>query len=121
MHIDHAILCEFATVSANGLHSFMHVFDKTTFQNGTPMGVRGFLAVKLSDLPESSELEVYMTDDAQVIGEKGRLMKGNIKGPMSQIVFRFGIPIEKTGTYTFWARLEGGEPVRLTQWTAEQK
>lgn len=121
MHLDYALLCEFATLSSNGLHSFMHVFDKTTFQKGTPFGVRGFMAAKFSDLPVESELEVYLTDSNNVVLEKGKLMKGKIKGPAAQVVFKFAIPVPAAGAYTFWARESGGEPVRLVQWTAEEK
>lgn len=121
MHLDYALLCEFATLSNNGLHSFMHVFDKTTFQKGTPFGVRGFMAVKMSELPTEGELEVYFTDAENVVMEKGKLMKGKLKGPAAQVVFRFALPVPKAGTYTFWARLDGGEPMRLVQWTAEEK
>jgi hypothetical protein len=121
MHLDYALLCEFATMSTNGLHSFMHVFDKTTFQKGTPMGVRGFLAAKFSDVPAEGELEIYITDANNVVLEKGRLMKGKVKGPATQVVLRFAIPVSAAGTYTFWSRMEGGEPVRLVQWMAEEK
>ncbi len=121
MHLDYALLCEFATMSTNGLHSFMHVFDKTTFKKDTPLGVRGFMAAKISELPEEGEMEIYMTDEQNVVVNNGRLMKGKMKGPVAQIVFRFSIPVEKPGVYTFWSRLEGGEPVRLVQWTAEEK
>ena len=121
MHLDYAILCEFATLSSNGLHSFMHVFDKTSFQKGTPMGLRGFLGMKISQLPEEGEMEVYMTDSANVVVEKGNLMKGKVKGPAAQIVFRLTLPVQKADVYTIWGRIDGGEPVRLVQWTAEEK
>lgn len=85
------------------------------------MNVRGFMAVKFSDLPAEGDIEVYFTDSENVVLEKGRLMKGKIKGPAAQVVFRFALPVEKAGAYTFWARLDGGEPVRLVQWTAEEK
>lgn len=121
MHLDYALLCEFATLSKNGLHSFMHVFDKTTFQQGSPMGVAGFLALKISDVPNEGELEVYMTDANNVVLERGRMMKGNVKGPSVQIVLKFATPVPGVGMYTFWARMDGGEPVRLLQWVAEEK
>jgi hypothetical protein len=121
MHIDYALLCEFATLSNNGLHSFMHVFDKTTFQKGTPIGVRGCMAAKFSGIPEEGELEVYLTDANNVVLEKGKLMKGKVKGPVAQVVFRFTIPVPTAGVYTFWVRMDSGEPMRLVQWTAEEK
>jgi len=121
MHIDYALLCEFTTVSNNGLHSFMHVFDKTTFKTGTPLGVRGILATKLSEVPTEAELEIYLTDENNVVLEKGHLMKTKVKGPVTQAVLRFALPVPRAGVYTFWARMEGGEPMRLVQWTAEEK
>ncbi len=121
MHIDYALLSEFATLSTNGLHSFMHIFDRTSFQPGAPLGLRAFLGVKLSELPEEGDLEVYVTDSANVVVEKGNLMKGKVKGPSAQIVFRITLPVAKPDTYTIWVRLGGGEPQRLTAWIAEEK
>jgi hypothetical protein len=121
MHIDYALLCEFSTVSNNGLHSFMHVFDKTMFKPGSPLGVRGILAAKFSEVPAEAELEIYLTDENNVVLDKGHLMKIKVKGPFTQIVSRFGLLVPDVGVYTFWARMDGGEPMRLVQWTAEEK
>ncbi len=122
MHLDYALLCEFTTVSANGLHSFMHVFDKTMFKKGSNLGVHGFLAAKFSNLSAGdAELEIYVTDEQNVILEKGHLIKTVAKGPGTQIVFRFAVPVPRLGIYTFWARIGGGEPTRLVQWVAEEK
>lgn len=85
------------------------------------MGVRGFLAAKFSELPSETEMEVYITNAENVVLEKGKLMKGKVKGPAAQMVFKFAMPVPGAGVYTFWARENGGEPMRLVQWTAEEK
>lgn len=85
------------------------------------MGVRGFMGMKVSELAPEGELEVYVTDANNVVLEKGKLMKGKVKGPTAQLVFRFALPVPAAGVYTFWARMDGGEPMRLVQWIAEEK
>ena len=108
-------------MSVNGLQSFMHVFDKTTFKPDSQMGMRGFLAVKISDIPAESEMEIYMTDSANVVIDQGRIMKGKIKGPAAQIVLRVSVPVKDAGTYIVWGRMDSGEPMRLLTWGAEVK
>ncbi len=121
MHLDYALLSEFASLSVNGLHSFMHVFDKTAFKENTSLMLRGFLAVKCSELEGENACEIYMTDKNNVILDKGHIMKGKIKGPAVQIVLKIAVPIPAPGTYSLWIRVENGEPKRLLMWSAEVK
>jgi hypothetical protein len=119
---DFALLCEFASLSVNHLHTFGHVFDRTTFADGAKPGLQGFLAVKLVGLPGECEVEAYLTDAQQTLVPNAQLFKGKVKGPQATIVVRVpGLAVPDFGEYTFWARVDGGEPMRLTTWTAVQK
>ena len=119
---EYALLCEFATMSVNGMQSYMHVFDRSVFQPGTPKALRGFFATRLVDLPQESTLEVYMTDVTNTLVEKGQLFKNKVKGPGANIVIRIGgIQVPTAGEYSIWGRVDGGEPMKLCSWTADEK
>ena len=115
-------MCEFATMSVNGMQSYMHVFDRTMFQVGTPMVLRGFFAARLVGLPTEASTEIYLTDSTNTLVDKGQLFKNKLKGPGANIVIRIGgIKVPSAGEYSVWARVEGGEPMKLCTWTAADK
>lgn len=119
---EYALFCEFATMSVNGMQSYMHVFDRTMFQAGTPMVLRGFFATRLVGLPTEGEMEMYLTDSSNTLIDKGQLFKGKIKGPGANIVIRIGgVQVPKIGEYSVWGRVDGGEPMRLCTWTVDEK
>ncbi len=119
---EYALLCEFASLSANGLQSYMHVFDRTTFQKGAPMALRGFFGTRMVNLPETAKLEVYITDGSNTLVDGGSLFKSEIKGPSANIVARIpGLPVKGAGEYKVWARVDGGEPLHLCSWDAVEK
>jgi hypothetical protein len=119
---EYALFCEFATMSVNGMQSYMHVFDRTMFQAGTPMVLRGFFAARLIGLPAEANTEIYLTDESNTLVDKGQLFKNKLKGPGANIVIRIGgIKIPKAGEYSVWARVEGGEPMRLCTWNVDEK
>ncbi len=109
-------------MSVNGMQSYLHVFDKTTFQVGTPLMLRGFFAARLIGLPVESGLEIYLTDGTNTLIDKGQLLKGKLSGPNANLLIRIqGIQVPGFGEYSLWARLDGGEPLRLCNWTATLK
>lgn len=119
---EYALLCEFATMSVNGLHSYMHVFDRTGFQEGNAMVLRGFFATRLTGLPAESQLEIYLTDHNNTLVGKSELFKNKVKGPSANLVIHIGgIQVPGVGEYSLWARVDGGEPVRLCSWEAFTK
>ncbi len=106
-------------MSANGLQSYIHVFDRTTFQPGAPVLLRGFFASRLINLPEESNLEVYVTDGSNTLVDDGQLFQGQVKGPAANIVARIpSLPVKEAGEYRIWARADSGEPVHLCTWDA---
>jgi hypothetical protein len=116
---EYALICEFATMSVNGLQSYLHVFDRTTFQPGAPVALRGFFATRLVHLPEENDVEVYVTDGKNTLVDGGQLFKNKIKGPAANLVARIpGLQVKSTGEYRIWARINGGEPVQLCTWEA---
>lgn len=116
---EYALFCELATLSVNGLHTFVNVFDRTNFAVGAPKALRGFFATRFEGLSPEHEIELYMTNAEKILVEKGNLYKGVVKGPGAQIVMRIpGVPIAGNGEYIMWARFDGGEPMRLCSWTA---
>lgn len=119
---EYALLCEFATMSVNGMQSYMHVFDRTVFQPGTPMVLRGFFAARLVNLPAEAKAEIYLTDSGNTLIDKGQLFNGSLKGPGANIVIRIGgVQVPQAGEYSIWARVETGEPLKLCTWmVAEQ-
>jgi hypothetical protein len=115
---DYALLCEFATMSVNGMQSYMHVFDRTAFQAGAQKVLRGFFATRLVGLPAEAQVEIYLTDATNTLVDKGQLFKNKLKGPGANVVIRIGgIAVPAVGEYTIWARVDGGEPLRLCSWT----
>lgn len=116
---EYALLCEFMTQSTNGLHSYMHVFDRTMFKADAPTVLNGFMAVRFRDLPAESDLEIYMTDANNVLLEKGKVFKEHVKGSNVHVVARIrGLQVPEVGEYRFSARIDGGEPIPLCTWTA---
>jgi hypothetical protein len=119
---EYALFCEFATMSVNGMQSYMHVFDRTVFQTGTPMILRGFFAARLIGLPAEATTEIYLTDGTNTLIDKGQLFKNKLKGPGANIVIRIGgIQVPKAGEYSVWARVDGGEPIKLCTWVVDEK
>jgi hypothetical protein len=119
---DYGLFCEFATMSVNGMQSYLHVFDRTVFQAGQPMVLRGFFAARLIGLPAESNTEIYLTDSSNTLINKGQLFKNKLQGPGANIVIRIGgINVTQAGEYSVWARVDGGEPLRLCNWYAEHK
>lgn len=119
---EYALLCEFATQSTNGLNSFMHVFDRTMFPAGEQPVLRGFLAMRLTHLPEAPNVEVYVTDASNTLVEKGTMFKQQIKGPNANLLVRIGgMTVPKAGEYRIWSRVDGSEPLELCTWYAEEK
>jgi len=119
---EYALLCEFATQSVNGLNSFMHVFDRTTYPTAEQIILRGFLAVRFTHLPESSNLEVYVTDGSNTMVERGTMFKQAIKGPNANLMVRIGgMAMPGAGEYRIWARIDGAEPLELCTWYADVK
>ncbi len=117
---EYALLCEFATQSTNGLNSFMHVFDRTTFPANDKVVLRGFLAVRFTHLPEAPAIEVYVTDASNTMVEKGTMFQQTIKGPNANLLVRIGgMNIGKAGEYRIWARVDGAEPLELCTWYAD--
>lgn len=109
-------------MSVNGMQSYMHVFDRTVFPTGQPMVLRGFFAARLIGLPPEGEMEIYLTDASNTLIDKGQLLKSKIKGPGANIVIRIGgVQVAKTGEYSVWGRVDGGEPIRLCHWTVDEK
>lgn len=107
------------TQSTNGLHSYMHVFDRTMFKPESPLVLNGFMAVRFRDLPAESEIEVYVTDANNVLIEKGKVFKEKVKGPNVHVVARIrGLQVPSEGEYRFSARIDGGEPIVLCNWLA---
>ena len=121
-HKEYALLCEFATQSTNGLNSFMHVFDRTTVSSEDKVVLRGFLAVRITHLPEAPAIEVYVTDASNTMVEKGTMFKQAIKGPNANLLVRIGwMTMPKAGEYRIWARVDGAEPLELCTWYADVK
>lgn len=119
---EYALLCEFATMSTNGMQSYMHVFDRSTYPTGTPLVLRGFFATRLTGLPAEGEVEIYVTDADKTLVEKSQLLKNKIKGPSANVVIRIGaLQVPKAGEYSIWCRVDGGEAMRLCSWIAEEK
>ena len=99
-------------MSVNGMQSYMHVFDRTVFQPGTPAVLRGFFAARVIGLPAESTMEMYLTDSSNTLIDKGQLFKNKVKGPGANIVIRIGgIQVPKVGEYSVWGRVDGGEPI----------
>ncbi len=116
---EYALICEFASMSVNGLQSYIHVFDRTTFQPGAPVALRGFFATRLINLPVESEMEVYVTDGSNTLVDGGQLFKNKISGSAANLVARIpNLPVKSVGEYRIWARVDGGEPVHLCTWDA---
>lgn len=119
---EYALFCEFATMSVNGMQSYMHVFDRTVFQKGTPMALRGFFGARLTGLPAEGEVEIYLTDSSNTLIDKGQLFKNKMKGPSANIVIRIGgVLVPSAGEYSVWGRVDGGEPMKLCSWNVEEK
>ena len=119
---EYALFCEFATMSVNGMQSYMHVFDRTMFQAGTPMVLRGFFASRVIGLPAEAEMEIYLTDSFNTLIDKGQLFKNKVKGPGANIVIRIGgIQVPGVGEYSVWGRVDGGEPIKLCTWMVDEK
>ena len=119
---EYALLCELATQSTNGLNSYVHIFDRTNFPAGSPMALRGFLAARFTRLPESPNIEVYLTDATNTLIEKGTMFKQTVKGPNANLIVRLGgMVVPKPGEYRVWARLDAGEPIELCTWHADVK
>ena len=119
---EYALFCEFATMSVNGMQSYMHVFDRTMFQAGTPMVLRGFFATRVIGLPAEAEMEIYLTDGSNLLIDKGQLFKNKVKGPGANIVIRIGgIQVPGAGEYSVWGRVDGGEPIKLCTWMVDEK
>lgn len=117
---EYALLCELATQSVNGLNSFVHVFDRTMFPAGEVMVLRGYLAVRLTHLSENPRLEVYVTDGANTLVEKGTMFQQTVKGPNANLLVRIGgMVVPKPGEYRIWARIDGGEPLELCTWYSD--
>lgn len=109
-------------MSVNGMQSYMHVFDRTMFQTGTPMVLRGFFATRVIGLPAEAEMEIYLTDSSNTLIEKGQLFKNKVKGPGANIVIRIGgIQVPGAGEYSVWGRVDGGEPIKLCTWMVDEK
>lgn len=116
---EYALLCEFMTQSTNGLHSYMHVFDRTMFKADAPTVLNGFMAARFHDLPEETDLEIYVTDANNVLLEKGKVFKEKVKGAQVHVVARIrGLQVPSVGEYRFWARIDAGEPMPLCTWLA---
>lgn len=116
---EYALLCEFMTQSTNGLHSYMHVFDRTMFKPDAPVALNGFMAARFRDLPEETDLEIYVTDANNVLLEKGNVFKEHVKGNNVHVVARIrGLQVLGVGEYRFWARIDAGEPMPLCTWLA---
>lgn len=119
---EYALLCELATQSTNGLNTYVHIFDRTNFPAGQPIVLRGFLAVRFTRLSATANVEVYVTDEANTLLEKGTMFKQAIKGPNANMIVRIGgMAIPKPGEYRIWARLDSGEPIELCTWHADVK
>jgi hypothetical protein len=119
---EYALLCEFATMSVNGMQSYMHVFDRTVFQAGAPRVLRGFFAARLVGMPLEAKMEIYLTDSANTLIDKGQLFKNTVKGTNANIVIRIGgIQVPAAGEYSIWGRVDGGEPIKLCTWMVEDK
>lgn len=118
---EYALLCEFLTQSANGLYSYLHVFDRTNFKDGSPFILNGFLAVRFRDMPEGANLEIYVTDGNNTLIDKGTVFKQQVKGANVHIIAKLrGFTVPKLGEYHFAARIDGGEPVALCTWVADK-
>lgn len=116
------MLCELATQSVNGLNSFVHLFDRTSFPANEPVVMRGYLAVRFTRLPAEGSMEVYVTDSSNTLVEKGTMFKQSIKGPNANIIVRVGgMLMPKPGEYRIWARFDHGEPIELCTWYADVK
>ncbi len=119
---EYALLCEFLTQSTNGLYSYMHVFDRSSFKPDAPVMLNGFLAVRLQGVTDGATLEMYMTDDKNVLVEKGGVFKQAVKGPNVHIIAKIrGLTVPAAGEYRFAARIDGGEPIPLCSWVTEKK
>ncbi|HCC83874.1 TPA: hypothetical protein DEP96_03420 [Candidatus Uhrbacteria bacterium] len=119
---EYALLCEFLTQSTNGLYTYAHVFDRTNTVGEGPITLNGFLAVRLRDVPVDANLEIYITDENNVLVEKGGVFKQAVKGPQVHIIAKMhGLTVAKPGEYRFAARIDGGEPMALCTWVAERK
>lgn len=119
---EYALLCEFLTQSTNGLYSYLHVFDRTNVKDGAPMVLNGYLAVRLRDVADGANVEMYMTDDTNTLLDKGTVFKQTVKGPQVHIIAKIrGLTVPKAGEYKFAARIDGGEPIALCGWVAEKK
>ena len=109
-------------MSVNGMQSYMHVFDRTVFQKETPMILRGFFAARLTGLPAEAQVEIYLTDSSNTLVDKGQFFKNKLKGPGANIVIRIGgVQVPAVGEYSVWGRVDGGEPIKLCSWTADEK
>ncbi len=119
---EYALLCELATQSVNGLNTFVHVFDRTTFPKGEQILLRGYLAVRLTHLGDTPSLEVYVTDGTNTMVDKGTMFKQQIKGPNANLLVRIGgMVVPAAGEYRIWARIDGAEPLELCTWYADVK
>ena len=116
------MMCELATQSVNGLNSYMHIFERTSFPQGEPVMLRGYLAMRFTRLPVEGSIEVYVTDVGNTLVDKGTLFKQKIKGPNANITVRVGsLVMPKPGEYRVWARFDNGEPIELCSWYADIK
>ena len=119
---EYALMCEFATMSVNGMQSYMHVFDRTVFPVGTPKVLRGFFAARMVNMPAECTMEIYLTDSSNTLIDKGQFFKGKMKGPGTNIVIRVGgVQVPGAGEYSVWGRVDGGEPMKLYTWNVEEK
>ncbi|MBI1908414.1 hypothetical protein HYS28_03285 [Candidatus Uhrbacteria bacterium] len=118
---EYALLCEFLTQSANGLYSYLHVFDRTNFKEGAPLMLNANLAVRFRGMPDGANLEIYMTDDTNTLLDKGTVFKQQVKGSNVHIIAKIrGLVVPRHGEYRFAARIDGGEPVALCAWMADK-
>ncbi len=119
---EYALLCEFATMSVNGMQSYIHVFDKTVYAPDAPKVLRGFFSTRLTGLPAEASLEVYVTDSNNTVIDKGQMFKNTVKGPGTNVVIRIGgLQVPSVGEYSIWGRVDAGEPIKLCSWTVEEK
>lgn len=109
-------------MSVNGLQSYMHVFDRTTFEKGAPVTLRCFFATRLVNMPTEADVELYVTDANNMLVENGKILQAKVKGPNANLVARIaGLPVKAPGEYRVWARVDGGEPMPLCTWEAVEK
>ena len=86
------------------------------------MVLNGYLAVRLRDVADGANVEMYMTDDTNTLLDKGTVFRQAVKGPQVHIIAKIrGLTVPNVGEYKFAARIDGGEPIALCSWLAEKK